>query len=327
MSSIHKILFAIRDPDESREGGIAKVASLAKACDASLELFHAISTPLVLPTRRPDTVSLEALKNDTVEVLESRLDKMAAAARHRGVEIATHCAWDHPPHEAIIRRAEEIGANLIVVQGHDGPRAWTMKLTDWELLRLSEIPVLILRNSVVYQRPAILAAVDPSHAHAKPVDLDGAIIGEARDLSETLHGELHVAHANHPALHAFAYADPLAGPYAAMAYEEVKELRRDEFNRFVEGAHLHGAKSHIVEGDPVKVIPQLARKLGASIVVMGAVSRSGLQRIFIGNTAESVLEKLRCDVLVMKPGGFGRRVSPERRGSIVLTPTATQVLS
>jgi universal stress protein E len=33
---------------------------------------------------------------------------------------------------------------------------------------------------------------------------------------------------------------------------------------------------------------------------MGATSRSGLKRIFIGNTAEHVLDSLQCDVLVVK---------------------------
>ena len=34
---------------------------------------------------------------------------------------------------------------------------------------------------------------------------------------------------------------------------------------------------------------------------MGAVSRSRMDRILIGNTAEKVLDKLECDVLVIKP--------------------------
>ena len=47
-------------------------------------------------------------------------------------------------------------------------------------------------------------------------------------------------------------------------------------------------------------------------VVMGAISRSGLRRLFIGSTAERVLDLLRCDVLVIKPRGFKARV-PRRR--------------
>jgi universal stress protein E len=40
------------------------------------------------------------------------------------------------------------------------------------------------------------------------------------------------------------------------------------------------------------------------IVVMGAVSRGRLKNIFIGNTAERVLDHLPCDVLIPKPLNF-----------------------
>jgi universal stress protein E len=79
-------------------------------------------------------------------------------------------------------------------------------------------------------------------------------------------------------------------------------------------------RSHLVEGNPAVMIPRKARELGAGIVVMGAVSRSGLQRVFIGNTAERVLEALPCDVLVVKPDGFKARVAHEPRGMRVVPP-------
>jgi universal stress protein E len=57
----------------------------------------------------------------------------------------------------------------------------------------------------------------------------------------------------------------------------------------------------LVCGNPATEIPALARSLRAGLVVMGAVSRTGLKRVFIGNTAEDVLDGLHCDVLVVKP--------------------------
>jgi universal stress protein E len=41
---------------------------------------------------------------------------------------------------------------------------------------------------------------------------------------------------------------------------------------------------------------------------MGAVSRSALERVFIGGLAEKVLDRLPCDLLIVKPEGF---VCPE----------------
>jgi universal stress protein E len=70
------------------------------------------------------------------------------------------------------------------------------------------------------------------------------------------------------------------------------------------------------------VLPRVARETHAGVVVMGAVSRTGLKKLFIGNTAERVLADLPCDVLVVKPGAFREHVAPERRGAMVLTPPA-----
>jgi universal stress protein E len=39
-------------------------------------------------------------------------------------------------------------------------------------------------------------------------------------------------------------------------------------------------------------------------VVLGAISRRGLKRVFIGSTAEDVLEKLPCDALIVKTPNF-----------------------
>jgi universal stress protein E len=47
---------------------------------------------------------------------------------------------------------------------------------------------------------------------------------------------------------------------------------------------------------------------------MGAVSRSGLKRLLIGNTAERVLDLLTCDILIVKPAQFADRVPRTRRG-------------
>ena len=66
-------------------------------------------------------------------------------------------------------------------------------------------------------------------------------------------------------------------------------------------------------------IPDLARELGSSIVIMGALSRSGLKRVVIGNTAERVLDDLPCDLLIAKPRGFVSRVPAKSRGPQIIS--------
>ena len=57
----------------------------------------------------------------------------------------------------------------------------------------------------------------------------------------------------------------------------------------------------LVEDDEVDVMNvRRAFKKGP----IGVMSRSGLKRFFVGNTAETVLDALPCDVLVLKPGRY-----------------------
>ena len=55
---------------------------------------------------------------------------------------------------------------------------------------------------------------------------------------------------------------------------------------------------------PQIVIPRLASKLQADLIVMGTVARTGIPGLFIGNTAETILGRVECSVLAVKPPGF-----------------------
>jgi universal stress protein E len=52
------------------------------------------------------------------------------------------------------------------------------------------------------------------------------------------------------------------------------------------------------------VIPDLAEHLQAGVVVLGTLGRTGISAAFIGNTAEHVIDHLKCDLLVIKPENF-----------------------
>ena len=49
------------------------------------------------------------------------------------------------------------------------------------------------------------------------------------------------------------------------------------------------------------MIPQVAEKLEAELVILGTIGRTGLSAAFLGNTAEHVISKLSCNLLAIKP--------------------------
>ena len=59
-----------------------------------------------------------------------------------------------------------------------------------------------------------------------------------------------------------------------------------------------------VEPFDARVVGSCAEHLQAGIVVLGTVGRTGLSAAFLGNTAEQVVDHLRCDLLVLKPEAY-----------------------
>jgi universal stress protein E len=74
---------------------------------------------------------------------------------------------------------------------------------------------------------------------------------------------------------------------------------------------------HVIPGDPAFELPKLARRVHAQIAVMGAVSRSNFRRLFIGDTAQRVIDQLECDICIVKSSGF-RTPVPPRTGARAL---------
>jgi universal stress protein E len=215
-------------------------------------------------------------------------------------------------------------ADLIVADQHVGRHkaAGLLHLIDWELLRLSPVPVLLVKTSGTYRRPVVLAALDPEHAFSKPAKLDQRILTASSTLAHALHGTQHAMHAYVP----FPYG---ADPDMMTNRETVARLQADAtaaaqklLDRELRATRIPKTHRHVVGRHPVDAIPRTARETHTSVVVMGAVSRSGLKRLFIGNTAERVLDLLSCDILIVKPDGFTNRVSRGRRGVRVVAPPA-----
>lgn len=247
-----------------------------------------------------------------------RLEAIADKLRRHSIKVTVSAAWDYPAHEAVIRRAQAIKADLVVASLHSGRHRlpWLLRLTDWELVRLSPIPLLLVKNPHPYRRAAVLAAIDPVHAHGKPLRLDKEILRVGRTLATALRGTLQAVHA-YSGFVAAAPPEMLAPVTLQKAQVGAKRQAQSGFDRALRGTRIARSRQYLVSGPPVDAIAEAARKSNSAIVVMGAISRSGYKRLLIGNTAERILDELTCDVMVVKPEKFRSRVPRASRGAHV----------
>ncbi|HKX58526.1 MAG TPA: universal stress protein [Steroidobacteraceae bacterium] len=314
MKPVRRILVGVRDLEARALPAVRKGAALAEAFGAELVLFHAMAVPvtaLPLVYRAGGFRNFErGLKKASTDLLE----RIAEPLRSDKLKVRVEADWDYPAHEAIVRQTRRIKADLVVAHAHAGLRLapWLLHLTDWELLRTCPEPVLIVKSNRAWQRPRVLAAIDPVHAFAKPVGLDDEILKAGQQLCKALRGTLHAMH---------AYVPEMSPQVVGVSPHVIARIARNSeasarlaFERALRTVQVPPSRRHRPWGPPTEAIPRAARGLRAQIVVMGAVSRSGLKRIVIGNTAERILGDLACDVLVVKPQRFVTQVSRSRRG-------------
>ena len=189
---------------------------------------------------------------------------------------------------------------------------------DMHLLRKCPCPVWLMKPGEKSNYTSILAAVDfdPLAPGVAEADLNHQIIDLSASLALSDFATLHLAHA----WEAFAEGKLTVwgdNPAAAATYVEKERLRHEtglyqlgEWLKNRVGTEAYDYLSprlHLRKGEARKVLTALAGELQVDLVVMGTVARTGIAGLFIGNTAETVLEQLRCSVLAIKPPGF---VSP-----------------
>ncbi len=311
MLPIRRILVAIKDPGANALPTVAKAARLARACDAHLELFHSIKASVYANTPTAyEKALLDLLDTQRRQYLQ-RLGRIAARLRLHGIRVSTAVEYDYPTHDSIVRRARLIEADLVVAGSHAAPGA--LRLTDWELLRQCPLPVLLVKRSRPYRHPNFLVAVDPGHAHSKPAQLDNELLRVGSALAEALRGKVHVVHAYPPVVLGSAAAnvkDSLAAQLESLAASDAK-IR---IEHLLESSDIPRTRRYLVGDFPAKAIDAIARRTRADIVVMGALSRSGLKRLFFGNTAERLFDQLPCDLLIVKPAQFASEVPARCNG-------------
>ena len=316
--SYKRILVGIEFPEDRSQVGLGKAVEVAKRTSARLILMHAAFEPTIVA---PFSLATPVDRKKIVLGERRRaLDKLAQGVRRKGLRVTTRVEWDYPSPDAIVRAALREKADLVVAESHRRSRGARLFLTntDWQLIRACPIPLLFVKSLRRYGAARLLAAVDPLHAYAKPAGLDAKILDAGRQLAAAFRGKLSVMHAYLPL--SVQMPDSVGMPYVVPVAPDVeqeyeKRVRR-MLSRLAAARDVKEGDQHLVIGDAASAISDLSRKLRANIVVMGAISRSGLGRLFIGSTAERVIDRLNCDVLVIKPRGFHtpvlRRVSAKQ---------------
>jgi len=310
MNRVSRILVGI-DLHADASDVVAKAARLASVFGATLEFFAPVYNPHVSRAHFPDTGALETARARLVRKGLEHLKELEAALGD-AVEVECEAAWDHPAEEALIRRAMTTRADLLVValQPHPEHRVPFFSGADWQLVRHCPVPVLLCRPGRWKARPVVVAAIDPLPHHGRKASLDVRILRAANALGRACGGELRAFHAYEPITHV-AETSVLADLPVDKAEQALEGGHAAAVKGVLREADLRRAVVDLREGSARDRLPDYCGEVDADLVVMGAIARNPLGRIFIGSTAERVLYRLPCDVMIVKPEGFRTPVQQE----------------
>ncbi len=191
---------------------------------------------------------------------------------------------------------------------------------DMHLLRKCPCPVWLVKPNSPGRYRTIMAAVDAGDRDSPEEQktrhrLDIQVIELAGSLALSEFAQLHVVHAwEEIGERLMRYPFTEISQRDVVAYmEAARERRRQQLDRLVKEALDKADRAtaeylkpqiHLLKGSPRTEIPAFARSIEADLVVMGTVARTGISGLFMGNTAETILNQLNCSIVAIKPPGF-----------------------
>ena len=277
------------DFSPSSDAALREGRHLADDLDTELLVCHVLPELMRVRMLFPqwggiDSAFQETIGSKAAEAIERQLETVLGGQRRR----VTVLVDSGSPHAGLLSQADAAGAGIIVT----GPG----RVAD-RVVRHALVPVLIARSS---PHGPVIGTTDFSDPSLPAVETAAA---EAQRRRSTLH-LLHVVDIGTYALAGAAGGMAYGGPAPTIELKVFDDLRsaaearlQESFDRF----HIDGGVETVC-GPAVSTIISRAHTTGAELVVVGTRGRTGFARLTLGSTAEQIVERAPCSVLVVRLG-------------------------
>ncbi|WP_334472150.1 universal stress protein UspE [Arsenophonus sp. PmNCSU2021_1] len=311
MANYRNLLVAIY-PNQDDQPALRRAVYIVQRNGGRIKAFLPIydlsydMTTLLSPGER------NAMRKGVISQRKVWIKQQAHYYLEAGIDIEIKVIWHNKPYEAIIQEVIADKHDLLLKMAHQNDRFDAMIFTslDRHLLRKCPCPVWMVKDKVWPNDGAIVVAVNLSNEESYHDKLNIKLIKETENISHQI--------VKNPHIHLVS-AYPVAPINIAI---ELPDFDPNIYNQALQAQHLVAMKklrqkftidekyTHVVEGAAEKKIPETCDELHAGIVVLGILGRTGISAAFLGNTAEQIIDKLKCDLLAIKPDGFVCPINP-----------------
>lgn len=273
------------DFSDGSQQALARALRLPLGPKSKVTLLH------VVPDDIPGTLRKDAIL-EAERSLEKSLARVHQLALARGLSPRQFVAdvVEGDSAQQIIKRAHTVEADVICM-GRHGRRSFVearLGSTSRKVVKLGDVPVLLVRSPATSSYQSVLMAIDLTLASAK-------LIKTAKPWLEDSN-EVELLHAS-----SVAYED-----YVVVSGERAEEFREDALKRATKDLKALLAKTgvkatpRVIGGDARMLIIEEAKARKAELIVVGTHGRSGVRKLILGSVAEWTMTHAPCDVLVMK---------------------------
>lgn len=301
-----KNILVVANDDSVLEPLLARAADLALRNEAVLTLLGVVDS--AQSDRRVVLSDGEEVDVRTFLLTSRREELEEVAERVEGIrpQVAVTTGTGFVE---VIRSVKQLGHDLVLVASDAGQRRFSLSGASMamHLLRKCPVPVWVDSGNESLS-PDVAVAVGPFRRDETRESMNVMILELGTSLAALRGGALHVIHAwrleGESQLRRGRHRPPT---------EQVDAIVADAHQAATEGLkHLMEYRPdldvpvhvHLEKGEAGAVVPRVIEETDPGVVVMGTLARTGLQGVFMGNTAERVLGTIHVPVLAVKPRGF-----------------------
>ena len=297
----YRNILVVIDPSMESQPALYRAVEVARLQDnATITVFMSIYDFSYEITSILSVEERDEMRQGVVNQRQSWLENLISPYLNEGLDIRLKVIWHSRPSESILHEVSQTDYDLVVKSAHHHSLLESFIFTplDWQLIRKCQLPVLLVKEHDWPADGNIVVALNFSDEPDQGA-LNLKLFKEANHVAKLVHGKVHLVNAVPAPTVNIALEVPGFTP--EIYNEAILAHHQGMMDEFAREHHVPTEQTHVVEGLPEDVLPEIAEQLDAELILLGSLGRTGWSAALIGNTAEQVVDGLHCDLLVLKP--------------------------
>lgn len=301
MKTPTSILVILDKPKHEQSALVEAKALLGKQPDALVRLVSFVWHAMAEQKNVFDASQRRAIKKEIVRARQAWLRDLIRDEGLSAASISIDVVWTDDIAGWVEANAAD--TELVIKSVHKSKTLMHTPL-DWELIRSCPPPLLLVggwkgkrRKKKARAENDVIATIDLRSDDHKHRMLNLKVLDAAARFAELRGGRLHcVAVVEYSeVLSDLEMIDP------RKVRKEAVAASSDFLEALIEPHGIARTRVHRPAGKVGHMVAATVRKTGAGLVVVGSAARRGMGATLLGNSAEKIVERSPCDVLVVHP--------------------------